>query len=403
MTLFGAREKESVPWKACASMELRLQFVMRLKSGERMAELCREFGVSRKTGYKILGRYEELGAAGLGDQSRAPKSSKVRVPEEIAARVIAARKAHPGWGGRKLKAVLERQAPEVRWPAPSKIGTLLKRANLVDPRKRRDSVSRYPNRLVTATAPNDLWCTDFKGQFRLGDGKYCYPLTITDRFSRKIIACDGLERIDLDATIESFTLAFREHGLPEMIRSDNGAPFASRGLWGLTRLSVWWWRLGIQHERTEPASPQQNGQHERMHRDLKRETARPSSKNMLAQQERFNEFVDEYNRVRPHEALGLKTPSELYKTSSRPMPARLLHPEYPLHDDIVEVSHGGHIRLGRSQLFISSALVGQRLGIRECDDGSWVITFVDRDLGTWQPKLGFSALGAAPLAAPSAS
>jgi len=378
-----------VPWKACAPVELRLQFVMRHRDGERMVDLCREFGVSRKTGYKIVERYERLGTLGLLDQSRAPKTVRHRVSDEIASLVVAARQAHPSWGGRKLRDVLAKQHPELVFPAASSIGTLLKRRGLVERRKRRGVTPPYPSTLTTALAPNDLWCTDYKGQFRMGDGQYCYPLTITDRFSRHIMGCEGFRGIDLDSTRASFELVFRDYGLPSMIRSDNGAPFASRGLWGLTRLSVWWWRLGIRHERIAPASPQQNGQHERMHRDLKRDTTRPAAKNLLAQQERFDGFVDEYNRIRPHQALEQRTPSELYQPSSRKMPENLVEPEYPLHDDVLEVSRMGHVRLGRTQVFLSSALSDQLVGLRELDDGALLLSFLDAELGTWRPQDGF--------------
>jgi len=380
-----------MPWKGCAPVDLRMQFIVRHREGEKMVDLCQEFGISRKTGYKFLERYERLGAVGLLDQSRAPKASRHRVSNEIAALIVREREAHPNWGGRKLKGVLAKRHPELVLPAWSTIGTLLKRRGLVEPRKRRGLTPPYPSPLVTATSPNDLWCTDYKGQFRMGNGQYCYPLTISDRFSRHIMGCEGFSCIDLEMTMSAFELVFRRYGLPQMIRSDNGAPFASRGLWGLTRLSVWWLRLGIWHERIEPACPQQNGQHERMHRELKKGTTRPAAQNLLAQQERFDVFVDEYNQVRPHESLDDKTPAEIYQAAERKMPDRLPDSVYPLHDDTIKVSRAGHIRLGRTQVFLSGALADQLVGLRELNDGALLISFLNYDLGTWRKDEGFIA------------
>jgi putative transposase len=373
-------------------MDLRMQFIMRLRDGERMTDLCREFGISRKTGYKFEKRYSKLGASGLVDQSRAPKRSAQRLSEEIAELLIRGRKKNPSWGSKKLKAVLAKRYPELKLPAPSTIDSLLKRRGLVEPRKRRGCTLPYASPLCLATAPNEVWCTDYKGQFRMGDGELCYPLTVTDRFSRHLMGCEGFNRIDTDGAIAAFHRIFVEFGLPSVIRSDNGAPFASRALWGLSRLSVWWLRLGIWHERIEPGCPQQNGQHERMHRDLKRETARPGAANLLAQQERFDGFLEEYNSVRPHEALDMKTPSEVYWLSDRRMPDRLEDPKYPLHDDIVEVDGHGHIRIGKHNIFLSQALARQLLGIRELNDGGWLISFVAYDLGTWLVDQGFRPL-----------
>lgn len=378
-----------MPWKASDQVDQRMRFITRLREGESIAELCREFGISRKTGHKFAKRYQESGVDGLKDQSRAPKHVRHRLDDEVAEIIVAARRRYPNWGGRKLKAWLEERQPGTVFPAASTIGSLLDRRGLVKRRQRRAGVVPYPHPLATAHEPNDIWCADYKGQFRVGDGSYCYPLTVTDRFSRRILACESFGSIELETAMESFGELFRGYGLPKLIRSDNGVPFAARGLKGLTRLSVWWLRLGIVHERIELGSPEQNGQHERMHRDLKRETTRPAAANLIAQQERFDNFVDEYNEIRPHEALGQKPPAKFYQPSPRPYPAQLPDVRYPLHDDVALVSKGGHLRIRRSYFFLSTALAGQPIGLRELDDGRILLSFMSVDLGTWAPKSGF--------------
>ncbi len=386
-----------MPWEKRDAMSLRMQFVMRLQSGERMTDLCEEYGISRRIGYKFAARYEKHGAEGLRDQSRAPKRSPQRIAPEIAAELMQMRKKHSGWGGRKLKQVLETQRPEVEWPAASSIDDLLKRNGLVGPRHGRKGVPKYGDGMLIALAPNHVWCTDYKGEFRTGDGRYCYPLTLTDRFSRAVLGCEAFERINTDEAMEAFHEFFAEHGLPDVIRSDNGTPFAARSLWGLSRLSVWWMRLKIWHERIAPGQPQQNGQHERMHLDLKRATTRPAAKNALAQQERFDAFREEFNNVRPHEALAMKTPSEVYVPSLRMLPAKLEDPTYPLHDDTLRLDAFGQLRIGRRNFALAVPLANELVGIREISDDEWLISFLDFDLGIWTPSDGFQ-----PAAAPSA-
>lgn len=372
-----------MPWKVSDPMSERMQFLSRLKAGERMADLCREFGISEKTGYKFRARYEQLGAIGLIDQSRAPRRIPHRTPRAVIELLIEARKRHPTWGGRKLKAYFEQHHPEISLPSPSAIAAWMKREGLVETRRRRSgSAPRLSNALTTPSAPNDVWCTDFKGEFRLGNGRYCYPLTITDQFSRFLIACEARDGTGCDGALEVFEQAFRTYGLPTIIRSDNGTPFASTALARLSRLSAWWMRLGVNPERIEPAHPEQNGQHERMHRTLKRETTRPAGKNELEQQERFDRFVDEYNQERPHEALALRPPATAYTPSPRPFPTTLPEPSYPLHDDVCIVKTSGHLSLGGrgNQYFLSLALRGQPVGIREEDDGRWLVSFMSLDL-----------------------
>lgn len=369
-------------------MDLKAEFVRRLSTGERMTDLCREYGINRQTGYEIKGAWEARGVEGLLPGSRAPKTTPHKTAEEVVKLVVAARKAHPTWGGRKLKTVLEKKHGMVL-PAPSTLTDILKREGLIEPKgpRRRATVLMGPTGLRVAKAPNELWCADYKGQFRLGDRSYCYPLTITDQYTRHILCCEAMAAIDEAEACASSLQTFRKYGLPSAMRTDNGWPFASTSLFGLTRLSVLWLRLGIELERITPGAPQQNGRHERMHRTLKRETSRPARANLLQQQERFDKFITEFNEVRPHEALQQKTPSDVYQSSPLPMPARVPLPEYPFHDDVLTVRANGSINLGSKQHYhLCPALAGEEVGIREEEDGRWLVTFMKLDLGHVNPK-----------------
>jgi putative transposase len=365
-----------------------MRFVCRHEQGEAMAELCREFGISRKTGYKIWARYQQMGPEGLFDRSKAPIRVPRRTPVEIREVLLKARNAHPSWGPHKLRAWLLARQPGLVLPAPSTIGDLLKREGLVQVRKRRRSAAIYASALRQALEPNDVWCADFKGQFRLGNGRYCYPLTITDQFSRMLLGCEGLESTAEYPARGVFELAFREHGLPKVLRTDNGTPFASQGLAGLSRLSVWFLKLGIIPERIEPAHPEQNGQHERMHLTLKRETTRPAGANLLQQQERFDRFVDEFNRERPHEALGQVPPASRYLTSDRKMPERVADFEYPLDDEVRTVTRSGHVDLKShaERFFLGSALGGERVSLRELEEARWMVSFGPLALGMYDQR-----------------
>jgi transposase InsO family protein len=354
----------------------------RLARGERMTDLCREYGISRKTGNKFKARFERMGAAGLEDQSRAPHVIPHKTPPELMELVLQERRDHPTWGAKKLKEVLERRL-ERPMPSHAAIERALSRAGLVTPRKRRRRGHQSePTHLRAAAAPNDVWCIDYKGQFRLGDRSYCYPLTITDQHSRFLVACEGMAAISDEAAREVCEEVFREWGLPTAIRSDNGAPFASTGLGGLTKLSAYFIRLGVELERIRPSHPEENGRHERMHRTLKAETTRPARANLLQQQERFDEWTLEFNHERPHEALEMKRPADVFAPSSKPMPTTLPDLTYPMHDDVLRVTRWGHITIaGLGPVRLSRALAGQDVGIREQDDGRWLVTFADVDLG----------------------
>jgi transposase InsO family protein len=378
-----------VPWKVSHHMDERTSFVARLRAGERMTDLCREFGISRKAGYKFWSRYKARGPGALEDESRAPHRRPRKTAPELEQLVVDLRRAHPNWGGRMIRGVLLREHPELLVPAEWTCSEILKRNGLIKPRKRRRYPRAYAGALTNPEAPNKVWGIDYKGQFRLGSGSYCYPLTISDLHSRFLLATESLAGTDAEAARHSCEEVFAQYGLPEVIRSDNGVPFASRGVGGLTTLSAWWMRLGIKHERIEKGHPEQNGVHERMHRTLKAETTRPAGANSLIQQERFDRFRAEFNERRPHQALGMKLPADVYTTSERKLPKRLPEPEYPLHDDVVIVGRSGHVRMAsRRHVFLSEALVGQAVGLRERDDGKWLVTFVSLNLGCYDPRSG---------------
>jgi transposase InsO family protein len=358
-----------------------MEFIARLRSGERMTDLCVEYGISRNTGHKLSNRFDELGVEGLFDRSRAPKHIPHKTPSEVVELVLKERRRHPNWGPRKLKDILERRLGRP-FPAASTLGQILQEHGLAERRRYRRRQYARPTLLRPAPAPNDVWCVDYKGQFRLGDQSYCYPLTVTDQYSRYLLGCEAMAAIDENQARECLAGIFRDYGLPRAMRSDNGAPFASTGLAGLSKLSVFWMRLGIAPERIRPAHPEQNGQHERMHRTLKRETTRPARANLLLQQEAFDAFVEEFNTVRPHEALKMKRPADLYRKSPRPYPERLPELTYPTHDDVAEVHRNGVLRVSSTRRpYVSAALAGQPVGIREENDGRLLVSFMELDLG----------------------
>jgi len=371
-----------MPWRECSVMEERLRFVARLLEGESMSAVCREFGISRKTGYKIRDRYRQEGIEALCDRSRRPVRYANQLPVQIERLIVATKRDKPHWGARKIRELLVRKlAGDVRVPARSTVHAVLDRHGLVSQARKRRANKAVGTPLSKAVVPNDLWCADFKGEFKTGNGRYCYPLTVTDQASRMILACEALESTKEQPVIEAFLRLFRDRGLPDAIRSDNGLPFASpNGLYNLSKLSVFWLRLGIAIERIRPGCPQQNGRHERMHLTLKTETTRPPGMNALQQQDRFDRFVNEFNTERPHEALDMQTPAEIYTPASRTY-GGLPELDYPFHDKDALVTACGRICMHRKKINVSTVLAGQKLGIKEVDDGIWLVSFMRYDLG----------------------
>jgi transposase InsO family protein len=362
-------------------MDERLRFVARLREGEQMSQLCREFGISRKTGYKVFDRYKEHGLAALTDRSRRPVRYANQLPGQVESLIVSFKHDKRHGGARKIRELLLRRlAGDVRVPAISTVHAVLDRHGLVKRmNKRRQRASGTP--LSAGLASNDLWCADYKGEFQLGNKAYCDPLTVTDHASRYLLLCEALQSTREELAFTAFERLFEERGLPAAIRSDNGVPFASpNALFNLSKLSVWWLRLGIEIERIKPGKPQQNGRHERMHLTLKKEATRPPGLNILQQQARFDDFVHEFNTERPLQAIAMKCPAELYLPSPRPYQG-LPEIAYPFHDRELLVTACGRLCLHRKKINISTALAGQRLGIKEVDEGIWLVSFMHYDLG----------------------
>lgn len=367
-----------MPWKNTMPMTERLSFIgLHHAQLYSMAELCLRFGISRKTGYKWLARYAEEGFAGTQERSRAPHHSPLRILPEIEALLLDTRGKYPSWGPRKLRAYLVRRHPALSLPSPSTIRRILSRHGLTQAKQRRRRVRHPGAPRLQVTAPNEVWTADFKGQFRTGDGLYCFPLTLADAYSRYLLGCVARLSTKQTEARPVFERLFQEYGLPGAIRTDNGAPFVTPALCGLSKLSVWWIKLGIAHHRIEPGRPEQNGAHERMHRTLKAEATRPPERNQEQQQQKFDAFCRTYNEERPHEALGQATPSLRYKSSERPMPQVIPEPEYPGHFLPRKVSNSGTFRFKHRQLFLSDTLLQETVGMEETDDGIWAIHFYD--------------------------
>jgi transposase InsO family protein len=358
-------------------MDERLQFIQDAHSDRwTMVELCARYGVSCRIGYKWLTRYAEEGRRGLVNRSRAPHHCPHKIRPVLAELLCEFRRTHPDWGARKLLKVLSTRHPEITdWPAASTTADLLARRGLVKKRRSRRS-HQHPGVVpLTTTAPNDLWTADFKGQFRTGNGVYCYPLTIADQHTRFLLTCYGLLSTETLTAKPVFERAFREYGLPLAIRTDNGVPFATQAIHGLSYLNVWWMRLGIQHQRIHPGQPQENGAHERMHRTMKRRAIKPVQRTCAGQQTSFDAFRTEYNVERPHEALQQDTPASRYTVSVRPFPPKLPTLEYPAHFLVKKITTAGTFRFADRLLYLANSLVDQSVGLEETDDGIWSIYF----------------------------
>jgi putative transposase len=371
-----------MPWSQTTPMHQRTLFISdHLRGTRSVIELCAEYGISRKTGYKWIDRYIHRGPAGLEDRSRRPRYSPNSTAPEIVDALIDQRRRHPTWGAKKLLVVLRRRHPH--WPLPKRTAVcdLLKRRGLVQRKTARRAIGHPGKPSSLILAPNHVWCADFKGQFRTGNGRYCYPLTVTDGHSRYLLGCQGLTSTAVDGAKPVFSRLFHEYGLPQHIRTDNGVPFATNTLARLSRLSAWWVRLGVLPQLIEPGKPQQNGRHERMHRTLKAETTRPPGASMRSQQKRFDTFRVEFNEQRPHEALEQRTPASVYQPSPRPMPSRLPPLEYPDRFEVRYVSANGGIRWNHAWVNVSTTCVGEYVGLEEIDDGIWNVYFGALRLG----------------------
>lgn len=372
-----------MPWRNI--LDTKKEFIKEWNRGEwTMAELCRRHEVSRPTGYELVRRYESEGEEGLAERSRAPKNHPHAISEEVKEAVIELRQRHPTWGPKKLWARLETEDPK---PALSTIGELLNREGLARPRRVRRKTEPYTQPLAHATGPNSVWCADFKGWFRCGDGKRCDPLTITDAFSRYLLRCRAVEKTDGPHVRAIFEAVFRQYGMPLRIRTDNGPPFASCAPLGLSRLGLWWARLGIEQERIEKGHPEQNGRHERMHRTLQEEVAQPPERSYSLQQRALSRFETNFNHERPHEALGQKTPASLYLSSPRPYPSRVPEPVYPDGCLMRFIQCRGHFSWKHESVFVSEVLEGEAVGLLPVEEDLYDVYYGPLLLGSFDAWL----------------
>jgi putative transposase len=365
-----------MPWKESGVLEEKMRFVLDHAKGLwTMTELCQRYGICRESGYETVRRFREGGIAGLVERSRAPVHHPNQTAPEIVEQVLALRRQRPTWGPKKLRGYLERKCPQRNWPALSTIGDWLKAEGLVVPRRKPRKTPPYTQPFVSLHGPNQVWCADFKGWFRARNGERIDPLTMSDAYSRYLLRCQAVDRADCAHVKAIFEAAFREYGLPLAVRTDNGVPFASRGIAGLSRLAVYLMKLGIVPERIEPGHPEQNGRHERMHRTLQQETAQPPAANRRDQQKAFDRFRREYNEQRPHEALGQQTPASCYYRSPRDYPARLPVPAYDAGLKVRRVeAHGDFIWQG-DRIFLSETLAGECVGVAPLDERYFKVYF----------------------------
>jgi putative transposase len=376
-----------MPWSQTSPMDQKTRFIADyLREVLSITELCALYGVSRKTGYKWIDRYLRQGPAGLEDRSRRPLSSTNRTAVEIEQALLDVRRRHPSWGAKKLLTLVHKRQPRWDLPHRSTVCEILSRNGMVSKKARRRHIGHPGKPPTPIAAPNEVWSADFKGQFKMGNGQYCYPLTVTDNFSRFILGCQGLSSTAVDGAKPIFTRLFKEFGLPRRIRTDNGVPFATTTLARLSRLSAWWVRLGVMPEFIEPGKPQQNGRHERMHLTLKAETTRPPAYSLAAQQRKFNTFIHEFNNMRPHEALDQETPASIYEPSPREMPSKLPPFVYPDRFEVRYVSGNGGIRWNREWVNVSTVCIGEYVGLEEIDDGVWTVYFGPLQLGRFDER-----------------
>lgn len=385
-----------MPWTETTPMRERIRFWRDYQRGIfRFNELCESHGISRKSGYKLVNRILEEGLEeAVHDRSRAPLSCPHRTDEVLQDALAEIRRGHPTWGPKKIVAYLQRHLPQHDWPAPSTVGEILKRRGMIQPRRRRPRPGHPGRGVAPANEPNAVWTADFKGHFRTRDGLYCYPLTVVDAFSRYLLGCKALPSTGHKGAQPVFERLFRKVGLPRVIRTDNGIPFATQAIRRISQLSVWWIKLGIQPELNEPSHPEQNGSHERMHRTLKAEATKPAAANCHTQQRAFDRFRVDYNEERPHEALGQETPASVYQPSPRPYPVKIPPIEYPAHFEVRRVSRNGGIRWKHSSatgpnngwVNVSHVLAEEYVGLDEVDDGIWSVYFGPVALGRFDER-----------------
>lgn len=376
-----------MPWSQTSPMDQRTQFIADyLRGCLSTTELCALYDVSRKTGYKWIDRYLHYGPAGLDERSRKPRASPNQTDQAIVTALLESRRRHPSWGAKKLLVLLHKGHPRWELPGRSTVCDILSRHGMVPKQRQRRRIGHPGKPTSSILAPNDLWCADYKGQFKTGNGRYCYPLTVTDGYSRYLLSCQALDSTAVAGAKPVFTRLFKEYGLPARIRTDNGVPFATTTLARLSALSAWWVRLGVMPELIEPGKPQQNGSHERMHRTLKDETTRPPAGNLSAQQRKFNHFRDEFNHERPHEALDQQTPASQYQPSSREMPNKIPPLEYPNRFEVRYVSANGGIRWNKHFVCVSSVCIGEHVGFEEIDNGIWNVYFGPLKLGRFDER-----------------